>query len=169
MKKKSELFLIVAALVLLLSGCRTAKEAVSETARVDTVRVVTHDKSVRDSVSERHFDRTSDSVVDKVHEVIELDSSGKVISHKIDRTHEAYQAAGSSKATSRDSTGKKSVARADTITVNHTNTIDKPPVVKTEKYVPKVYKVSMWFSIIVILLAAGYVVVKFKLYKKIKL
>lgn len=160
---------MMAAVVLSLSGCRTAKDAVSETVeRADTVRVVTHDKSVRDSVSERHFDRTSDSIVEKVHEIIELDSAGKVISHKIDKVHETYQAQGSAKATSRDSTGKKSVARADTIAVSHTDTIDKPPVTKTVKCIPKAYKVAMWFMVIIIIAGVVYIVFRFGLIAKIK-
>jgi len=160
----------------MLSGCSAAKETVSETTSTDTTQIAVHNKFVKDSVSERQFDRTSDSVVEKVHEIIELDSAGKVISHKIDRIHETYQAHGKSISTSRDSTGKQSLAKIDTVRVNHTDTITKPVYlakneptkVVAEKAIPKVYKVAMWFMVIVILGLVVFAVIKFKLYDKIK-
>jgi len=60
----------------------------------------------------------------------------------------------------------KFVIHNDTIYKAKTDTIDKPvyltnTVTKEHKYIPKIYKVSMWFMIIAVLLILGYIGLKF--------
>lgn len=139
--KSKILFLIVAAFVLLLSGCRTTRTVEKQvpvqmyTTKYDTInKIINH----HDSVFEL------DSVYFKGNTVYRVKYRNKYMIHQ------------------------------DTIFKSRVDSVDKPvyltnTVTKTEKYVPKIYKASMWFAVIVILLAGVYIVIRFKLYKKIKL
>nr|WP_298672107.1 hypothetical protein [uncultured Prevotella sp.] len=138
MRKKSRILLIAAAVVLLLSGCRTTR---------------TIEKQVPVPVYRTQHD-TINKIVNHHDSVFELDSvyfKGNTI-YKI-----KYR--------------NKYLLHNDTIYKAKADTIDKPvyltnTVTKEHKYVPKAYKVSMWFMIIVILLAGGYFGTK--IYKKYK-
>jgi hypothetical protein len=136
--KSKILFLIVAAVVLLLSGCRTTR---------------TIEKQVPVPVYRTQHD-TINKIVNHHDSIFELDSvyfKGNTI-YKI-----KYR--------------NKYLLHNDTIYKAKADTIDKPvyltnTVTKEHKYVPKAYKVSMWFMVIVILLAVLYFGSKF--YKKYK-
>jgi hypothetical protein len=136
--KSKILFLIVAAVVLLLSGCRTTR---------------TIEKQVPVPVYRTQHDTIS-KIVNHHDSIFELDSvyfKGNTI-YKI-----KYR--------------NKYLLHNDTIYKAKADTIDKPvyltnTVTKEHKYVPKAYKVSMWFMVIVILLAVLYFGSKF--YKKYK-
>ena len=137
--KSKILFLIVAAFVLLLSGCRTTRTVEKQvpvqmyTTKYDTInKIINH----HDSVFEL------DSVYFKGNTVYRIKYRNKYLIHQ------------------------------DTIFKSRVDSVDRPvyltnTVTKTEKYVPKIYKASMWFMIIVILLASGYFGTKiYKKYKK---
>ena len=138
MKQQSRLFLIAAAFVLLLSGCKTTR---------------TTDKQIPVPVYRTQRD-TIKKIVNHHDSIFELDSvyfKGNTI-YKI-----KYQ--------------YKYVLHNDTIYKAKTDTIDKPvyltnTVTKEHKYVPKIYKVSMWFMVIAILLTVAYFGLEF--YKKYK-
>lgn len=140
MKKKSKLlFLMVVVLMLLLSGCRTTR---------------TIEKQVPVPVYRTQHD-TINKIVNHHDSIFELDSvyfKGNTI-YKI-----KYR--------------NKYLLHNDTIYKAKADTIDKPvyltnTVTKEHKYIPKAYKVSMWFMIIVILLAGGYFGVKIYKAKKV--
>ncbi len=140
MKKMFSLIMIVFS-VMILSGCRTTR---------------TVEKQVPVQVYTTKYD-TINKIINHHDSVFELDSvyfNGNTV-YKV-----KYR--------------NKYMIHQDTIFKSRVDSVDRPvyltnTVTKTEKYVPKIYKASMWFAVIVILLAGVYVVIRLKLYKKIKL
>lgn len=139
--KSKILFLIVAASALLLSACRTTR---------------TVEKQVPVQMYTTKYD-TINKIINHHDSVFELDSvyfKGNTVYRVRYRN--------------------KYMIHQDTIFKSRVDSVDRPvyltnTVTKTEKYVPKIYKASMWFAVVLILLTGVYVVIKFKLYKKIKL
>jgi starvation-inducible outer membrane lipoprotein len=157
MRKKNRILLIVAAVVLLLSGCRTTRYVPVKEVRTDTVY-----KARKDSIHWITCHNVVDSIRWRDSVVNTVDNSGQVKKSEIWHRVDHYHATNDSVNFYKDLLNKEREDKIDSIPAPY-------PVIKEKKYVPKIYKASMCFSIIIILLAAGYVVVKFKLYKKVKL
>lgn len=169
MRLRSELLILMTAVVLLsLSGCRTSRLAEKQTAVRDTVVVTNSVKANVDSLSERSSDKANDSTVDKIHEVIQIGPDGKVLSHTIDHTREAYQSHTANKATDHNSTDRQTLAKTDTVHVDHTAYVTKSNPTKTVKSTPAIYKVALAFTIVVILGVLAWLTIKFNLIDKIK-
>lgn len=168
MRLKSELLILMTAVVLLsLSGCRTSQYAEKQTAVKDTIVVTKSVKANVDSLSERSSDKANDSTVDKIHEVIQIGADGKVLSHTIEHTREAYQSHSAGKATDHNSTARQTLAKTDTVHVDHTDYTTKANPAKT-KSTPAIYKFALAFMIIVILGVLAWLTIKFNLIYKIK-
>ena len=153
---KSKLFLIIAALtVLLLSGCRTTKYIPVKEERIDTVY-----KAKKDSIHWITCHNVVDSIRWRDSVVNTVDNSGQVkkieIWHRVDHYHATKDSVDFYK----NLLNKERENKIDSIPVPY-------PVIKEKKYVPKIYKASMWFSVIIILLAGGYFGLKIYKAKKV--
>ena len=156
MKKKSKLlFLMVVVLVLLLSGCRTTRYIPVKEERTDTVY-----KAWKDSIHWITYHNVVDSIRWKDSTVNTVDNSGHVkkieIWHRVDH----YHATNDSVDFYKNLLNKERENKIDSIPAPY-------PVIKEKKYVPKIYKASMWFSVIITLLAGGYFGLKIYKAKKV--
>jgi hypothetical protein len=136
--KKMFSFIIIVFLIMILSGCRTTR-TIEKQVPIPVYR--TQHDTINKIINHRDSVFELDSVYFKGNTIYKIKYRNKYLSHN------------------------------DTIYKAKVDTIDKPvyltnTVTKEHKYIPKAYKVSMWFMIIVILLAGGYFGTK--IYKKYK-
>lgn len=154
MKKMFSLIMIVFS-VMILSGCRTTKYIPVKEERTDTVY-----KAKKDSIHWITYHNIVDSIRWRDSVVNTVDNSGHVKKSEIWHRVDHYHATNDSVDFYKNLLNKERENKIDSIPAPY-------PVIKEKKYVPKIYKASMWFSVIIILLAGGYFGLKIYKAKKI--
>lgn len=169
---KTTIRVLIVLFALMLCGCKTKEkvtEQLTETSQASSSSVhlstgQTEQEGQTSTREETTQTQWSDSIVEKFHERIVTDSTGRVLLHEVEHSKDTYKGRGRQQAKRTDNRQEKATIQSQELAIAQTDSTYNGGSLKEVTVVKKKSWRWLWFvGLFAIIFAGGYTILKLKL------